>query len=114
VPFDAGCFHVLLIVSLVGSLWYTSSVVSMSANLHFSIALNVLAVTVVSLGIARILLPQYGVAGAAAALLVADLSMCWMVFRAALRQTRDTAGKFLASVFLPGRPERFEPKPCGV
>jgi len=114
VPFDASCFHVLLIVSLVGSLWYISSVVPMSANLHFSIALNALAVTVVSLGIARILTPQYGLTGAAVALLLADFSMCGMVFRAALRQTRDTAGEFFISAFLPGRPERFEPKPCGV
>ena len=106
VPFDAGCFHVLLIVSLVGSLWYISSVVPMSANLHFSIALNFLAVTLVSLGVARILTPQYGLAGAAVALLLADLSMCWMVFRAALRQTGDTAEEFF-SAFLPGRPEGF-------
>jgi len=110
VPFDAGCFHVLLIVSLVGSLWYISSVVPMSANLHFSIALSFLAVTLMSLGVARILLSQYGLAGAAVALLLADLSMCWLVFRAALRQTRDTAGDFVASAFLPGRPERFEPR----
>ena len=114
VAFDANCFHILLIVSLVGSLWYISSVVPMSANLHLSIALNALAVTVVSLGVARILTPQYGLTGAAVALLVADLSMCWMVFRAALRQTRDSAGEFFVSAFLPGRPERFEPKPCGV
>ena len=114
VAFDAGCFHVLLIVSMVGSLWYISSVVPMSANLHFSIALSVLAVTVVSLGVARILTPQYGLTGAAAALLLADLSMCGMVFRAALRQTRDTAGEFLASAFVPGRSEQFEAKPCGV
>jgi O-antigen/teichoic acid export membrane protein len=110
VPFDARCFHVLLIVSLVSSLWYISSVVPMSANLHFSIAVNVLAVTLVSLGLARILLPQFGLAGAAAALLLADLSMCRTVFRAALRQTRDTARDFLASALLAGRPERFEPR----
>ncbi len=110
VAFDAASFHILLLVSLVGSLWYISSVVPMSANLHFSIALNFLAVTLVSLGVARILTLQYGLAGAAVALLLADLSMCWMVFRAALRQTGDAAGEFLASAFLNARTERFEPR----
>lgn len=96
VLFDMECFHILVIVSLVGSLWYVSSVVPMSANLHLPVALSFLAITSGSLAVARVLAPRYGLPGAALSLLLADLCMCWVVFPKALRYTGDNAKDFFA------------------
>ena len=99
VPFNASCFYVLLCVTLANSLWYTSSVVPMSTNAHQRIAFYFLASTAASLLLARALTPTFGIVGAAAALLLIDACMLWVVLRSALTQIQDPFRSFVLSVF---------------
>jgi O-antigen/teichoic acid export membrane protein len=97
--FDPTCFHMLLIVIIANTVWYTSSVVPMSTNAHRPMALAYLGGTAVSLGLAWVLAGSFGIAGAALALLLIDAWMSWLVLRAALRQTEDTLTGFVSYMF---------------
>jgi O-antigen/teichoic acid export membrane protein len=100
VPFDATCFHILLFVAAVNSLWNTSSVISMSVNGHCRIAAIYVGAAIASLGIAWVLIPPLGEAGAALALLAADSWMAAIALRTALRQVEDSHKKFLGALFV--------------
>ena len=99
VAFDAACFHVLLAVVVVNSLWEASSVIPMSINGHFRIAVLYAATALVSLGLARVLIPSLGTVGAALALLAADGFMSVVVMRSALAHTEDRWKKFAGALF---------------
>jgi O-antigen/teichoic acid export membrane protein len=94
VSFDAVCFHVLLAVSLANSLWFTSSVVQMASNKHRPIAIHLLVAACLSFGLARLLIPQMGILGAACALLMVDGWMDWIVLRRSLKQLHDNFRDF--------------------
>jgi O-antigen/teichoic acid export membrane protein len=94
VAFDANCFHVLLFVTFVNSLWFTSSVVPMSTNAHHRITLAFVALSLLSLVLGRVLLLQWGLRGAAAGLLLTDVSMTYLVLRTSLRQLEEKFGDF--------------------
>ena len=99
VSFDATCFHVLLLVVVINSLWDTSSVVPMSINSHCRIAATYSGATVISLFLSWMLLPSLGIAGAAIALLSADACMAWFVLRTALSHVQDSPKKFIVALF---------------
>jgi O-antigen/teichoic acid export membrane protein len=99
VDFDAACFHVLLLVAIVSSVWDTGAVIPMSVNGHFRLALFYSGVALLSLGLAWILLPDLGTVGAALALAVMDGMMAVYVFRTALECTKDTLKEFVTSLF---------------
>jgi O-antigen/teichoic acid export membrane protein len=101
VPFDAACFHILVLVTVANSLWFNSSVVPMSTNAHHWITLASVASYTVSLGVGRILLQHFGLSGAAAALLLTDVSMLWIVLYTSLRQLQDQFGAFLRAIVAP-------------
>jgi O-antigen/teichoic acid export membrane protein len=100
VTFDAACFHILLFAAIANSVWYTSSVVPMSTNVHHRIAFAYLAGTSISLGLAYVLIYPLGIVGAALALLLIHASMCWLVLQTALRQVQDTLREFVVSMFI--------------
>jgi O-antigen/teichoic acid export membrane protein len=99
VNFDANCFHVLLLVIIANSLWYTSSVVPMSTNAHHRIAVTHVLASAVSLCLSWILVHPFGLVGAALGLLLIDASMTWLVLRTALGQVQDTFDKFVVALF---------------
>jgi O-antigen/teichoic acid export membrane protein len=94
VAFDANCFHVLLFVTFVNSLWFTSSVVPMSTNAHHRITLAFVALSLLSLVLGRVLLLQWGLRVEAAGLLLTDVSMTYLVLRTSLRQLEEKFGDF--------------------
>lgn len=94
VGFQAGSFHILLIVVVASSFWYVSSTVPMSTNSHSRIAASYLAGTAFSLMLGWMLIPHLGLDGAALALLAIDLAMLWIVLPAAIRQVGDTPRGF--------------------
>jgi O-antigen/teichoic acid export membrane protein len=94
VPFDANCFHILLFVTFVNTLWFTSSVVPMSTNSHHQITLTFVALSLLGLAICRVLVVQRGIIGAATALLLIDGPMTYLVLRTSLRQLHETIGDF--------------------
>jgi len=98
VNFDATCFHVLLVVVVVNSLWDVGAVIPMSVNGHFRVALLYSGAALVSLGFAWMLLPNLGTVGAAIALVVMDGVMTLYVLRTALECTKDTLKNFVASL----------------
>lgn len=69
VGFDAGCFHVLILVTLANSLWFTSSVVPMSTNAHHRLTMAFAAASLGALPLGWALISSLGIAGAAWALL---------------------------------------------
>ena len=99
VSFDARCFHVLLLVVVTNSLWDTSSVIPMSINAHFRIALTYSGAAVLSLGLAWILATALGTVGAAISLFATDGWMTWLVLRTSLRHVRDDFKTFVAAMF---------------
>ena len=100
IAFDFNCFHVLLIVSFVNSLWFVSSVVPMSTNTHHRITLAFVALSTISLGVAWVLVKQLGLLGAAIGLLVIDVPMTYLVLRTSLRHLQERLGDFIRAVFI--------------
>lgn len=98
VGFDPTCFYVLVAAISAHSLWFISAVAPMSANSHQRIALMYLGSALASLALASMLIPVFGLTGAAIALLFADAGLCWFVLRAALRQVQDTFGEFAVAL----------------
>ncbi len=112
VNFDVACFHVLLLVVVTNSLWDTSSVIPMSTNSHSYIAATYSGVSLLSLGLAWILVPRLGVVGAAMALLATDAFMTGLVLRTALSNVQDSLKKFAAALFAVPRFRRgLQPAP---
>jgi len=100
IPFDAACFHVLLAVVVVSSLWELSAVIPMSTNGHFRIAMIYSAVALTSLGLTWMLIPLMGTVGGAVALLAGDGFMSLFVLRAALAHTGDDRKNFVSALFV--------------
>ncbi len=98
VAFNAPCFYILLLVVITNSLWDTSSVIPMSVNGHCRIAVLYIGAGLLSLGLARILIPHLGIVGAASALLASDALMTGYVLQTALRHVEDSAHAFAAAL----------------
>jgi O-antigen/teichoic acid export membrane protein len=96
---DVPAFHWLLLVIVANSFWYTSSVVTVASNTHERVAAVYLAGTVASLVIARLLMPHFGISGAAMALLAIDIIVGWYVLGRSLTTLSESAGDFCASMF---------------
>jgi O-antigen/teichoic acid export membrane protein len=112
IGFDATCFHVLLLVVIANSLWDTSSVIPMSVNGHFRIAVTYSVAAAFSLGIAWLLIPTLGITGAAIALLAADGWMTTLSLRTSLNYSGDTLKSFVAALFTVPRFRRtLQPSP---
>lgn len=99
IAIDLSAFHWLLLVILANSFWYTSSVVTVASNTHERVAAVYLAGTVSSLFIARLLMPHFGISGAAMALLAIDVIVGWYVLSRSLSTLSENAGEFCVSMF---------------
>jgi len=111
VTLNINCFHVLLAVTLLNSLWFTSSVVPMSTNSHHRLAAGFVTASSVSLALASVLVPRFGITGAACALLLVDAWMMWTVLRTSLRQLHDEFRPFVNALFQ--LPTSLTAKPVG-
>jgi len=96
---DIPAFHWLLLVILANSFWYTSSVVTVASNTHERVAAVYLLGTAASLVIARLLMPSFGISGAAIALLAIDIVVGWYVLSRSLATLSENASDFSASMF---------------
>ncbi len=101
VTFDATLFRMLLLVVVANSFWYTSSVVPIAANRHEKLALFYLLGAAGSLGIADLLLPHFGLTGAALALLFFELVTGIYALRRSLSMLDDSFGEFARAIFTP-------------
>jgi O-antigen/teichoic acid export membrane protein len=100
VQFDVNCFHILLFVTFVNSMWFTSSVVPMSTNKHHRITLAFVALSLLSVGVGRALLARFGLSGAAMALLLIDIPMTYLVLSTSLRQLQEKLGDFVRAILV--------------
>jgi len=96
---DVTAFHWLLLVIVANSFWYTSSVVTVASNTHERVAAVYLAGTVASLLIALLLMPTFGISGAAMALLTIDVIVGWYVLSSSLAVLSESARDFYISMF---------------
>ncbi len=94
-------FYVLLIVIVVNSLWYTSSMVPMAINRHQRTALWFLVGAGLALILATWMLPRWGLAGAGSALLAIDLVMLVQVLPNSLALLQDRFLDFVLVVLRP-------------
>jgi O-antigen/teichoic acid export membrane protein len=99
IAMDVSAFHWLLLVIVANSFWYTSSVVTVASNTHERVAAVYLAGTAASLLIARLLIPSFGISGAAMALLAIDLVVGWYVISSSLAALSESAVDFYTSMF---------------
>ena len=96
---DEPTFRWLLLVTVANSFWYTSSVVTVASNTHERVAAVFLAGTATSLVIARLLMPHFGLSGAAMALLAIDITVGWYVLGRSLTTLSESARDFYTSMF---------------
>jgi O-antigen/teichoic acid export membrane protein len=99
VALDLSCFHVLLLVSIAYSLWFTSAIVQMSANRHSRLALVYLTAAITSCALGYLLTRKFGLLGAAFGVLLIDIVMCGLVLPMSLKQIQDTPREFFRAVF---------------
>lgn len=99
VAFDAHCFHILLVVTFANCLWFVSSIVLMSTNTHHRLAWAYATLAATSLLLARLLIPQLGLSGAAWALALPDGLMIYLVMRTSLGKLEDNFVDFFRSFF---------------
>jgi O-antigen/teichoic acid export membrane protein len=99
IAMDVPAFRWLLLVILANSFWYTSSVVTVASNTHERVAALYLTGTAASLVIARLLIPHFGISGAAMALLAIDIIVGWYVLSRSLTTLSESASDFSASMF---------------
>ena len=96
---DHRLFQLLLIEVLANSLWFTSSIVPVACNCHGRVAAIFLLTTALSLPVAYLLMPRYGLPGAGISLLLVDLGMISYVFKRSLSLLHDSFGEFTRALF---------------
>ena len=100
VRFDANTFHILLLVTFVNSLWFTSSVVPMSTNAHHRITVAYVGFSLLAVGVGRILMARQGLSGGAMVLLLIEIPMTYLVLRTSLRQLQEKLADFLRGILV--------------
>lgn len=98
VPPSRGLLSILLLGVILYSLWSTSSTLMTSTNQHQRLAAYYIVGTSLACVLCYFFARWYGLYGAAASLLVAELVMNLYVVPASLRIAQDTLPAFLASM----------------
>jgi O-antigen/teichoic acid export membrane protein len=101
VAMDLALFHILLLEVLANSFWSTSSVVSIACNRHERQAIVYVAATALSLPVAYLLMPRFGLAGAGFSLLMVDLCMISYVLPNSLKLLHDNVREFTLALLRP-------------
>lgn len=110
VTVDASFLHIMLTVIVTNSFWYTSSIVPIAINQHRRMALRYLISTSLAVLLARWLTVQFGLNGAAVALLSVDVLMSLYVVKTSLALLHDNFASFLTSLFVPPTVFRYNNK----
>jgi O-antigen/teichoic acid export membrane protein len=98
VVMDVAAFRWLLVGIVANSFWYTSSVVTIASNTHQRIAALYLAGTAGSIVLATLLMPHFGISGAAMSLLAIDVLLGWYVLRMSLAKLEDRVADFCSAL----------------
>lgn len=98
VPPSRPLLAILLLVVVFYAFWSTSSTVVSATNQHQKLAVYFLAATSITIVFTFVLAHRYGLYGAAASLLIAELIMNIHVLPNSLRITHDTFRAFLGSM----------------
>jgi O-antigen/teichoic acid export membrane protein len=101
VMFDAPLLHIMLIVIIVNSFWYTSQAVPISINRHQQLALRYVVSTMLALGFAIVTIPLWGLRGSALSLLSIDILMAIYVVSVSISLVQDSLSEFLKTVSIP-------------
>lgn len=98
---DAPLYALLLLASAANSLWFTALMVSYATNRHERMALLSLAANGGLVLLAIIVMPTFGLSGAGAAVLLAELVMAVWVLHAAFRLSGEKLHNWLILVAKP-------------
>lgn len=101
ITLDAPLYACLLLASAVNSLWYVSLMVPYATNRHGRVALFSLAANGGMLLFAVFFMAWFGLSGAGAAVLLAELSMTVFVLPVALSQSSVTLNFWLGKILRP-------------
>ncbi len=99
--FDYPLYIALLVVALLGTVWSSSYVVSLSINRHQSTAITFIVTASATLGLASVLANSMGALGVALALILGELAMVVFVIRLSLRLLQDSPGAYLVQLAQP-------------
>jgi hypothetical protein len=83
----------------------------MSTNVHHRITLAYVGLSLVSMGLGRILLARQGLSGTAIALLLIEVPMTFIVLRTSLRQLQEKLSDFLQGILSLSFRLRFDQQP---
>jgi hypothetical protein len=83
----------------------------MSTNAHHRITLAYVGLSLVSMGLDRILLARQGLSGTAIALLLIEVPMTFIVLRTSLRQLQEKLSDFLQGILSLSFRLRFDQQP---
>jgi O-antigen/teichoic acid export membrane protein len=96
--------HLMLLVIVANSLWYTSSVIHVAINKHRAMAIAYLLGTCTSLALAYFFfIPEFGLNGAPLSLFAIDLAMSVYVIQGSLKLVGDSLGPFLGAMMKPAQ-----------
>ncbi len=101
IEIDYALFSLMMLVTLASSFWYASSVVLMAVNRHQKMAVVYLVGTSISLLLALLLMPKWGLNGAAVSLLAVDMIMTAYVISASLSLTGGSLSSFVKQIVTP-------------
>jgi O-antigen/teichoic acid export membrane protein len=99
VPPSRPLLSILLVVTILYTLWSTSSTVMTATNRHQRLAMVYLVATAVTVTVTYFMAIRFGLYGAAASLLLSELMMNAYVLPASLGLTDDSFSGFFASMF---------------
>lgn len=78
--------------------WYPSMILLLATNRHYRVTLVTLGEAILAVGLSALLVPRFGIRGAAFAWLVADLAVsAWLVPRLASNETGDGFGALMST-----------------
>lgn len=101
VPYVRPLFYILLAVAVIEAIWTASAVALLGVGKHHGIARAYLVGAAFSVALAIVVMPRFGVTGAAAALLVVAIVFAPYVLEKSLTLTGDTLPRFLRVVLRP-------------
>jgi O-antigen/teichoic acid export membrane protein len=101
VAFDAPLLYIMLVVIIINSFWYTSQAVPIAINQHQQLALRYVSSTILALGLAVLLMPLWGLRGAAFSLLAIDVVMAIYVISVSMSLVHDSLSEFITAILLP-------------
>ena len=99
IPYNPVLFGGFLIIVIVNTLWFSSSIALVATNNHSNMSIRYVSVTIISIILSLILAQRVGMYGIIICICLGDLFMNFYVLRASLRILDDSFKYFVRALF---------------